>query len=187
MERPFGLGLRSQLMFALIIAFGAAFVLLSVVTARLDESENAEERRHRADSLVQALAAGAGSLGEGFGSESINQMVAEGLVNGVEIQSEDGQAQRWGRTVGVPDAVARTSGGADLRVWVPVGGRGSQAKPTSRSWGKRDSSLPMPPDSCFPVVGAQIQASTYSSASTFALSSRRSSFSTNKRGTSSPT
>ncbi len=128
MERPFGLGLRSQLMFALIIAFGAAFVLLSVVTARLDESENAEEQRHRADSLVQAFAAGAGSLGEGFGAESIDQMIAEGLVDGVEIQSEDGQAQRWGRTVGVPDAVARTSGGADLRVWVPVGGRGDVAR-----------------------------------------------------------
>ena len=40
MGRPFGLGLRSQLMLALIVAFGAAFVLLSLVTARLDESEN---------------------------------------------------------------------------------------------------------------------------------------------------
>jgi len=115
-------------MLALIIAFGAAFVLLSLVTARLDESENAEERRHRANGLVQALAASAGSLGEGFGAASINEMVAEGLVDGVEIQSEDGQAQHWGRTVGVPDAVARTSGGADLRVWVPVGGRGDAAR-----------------------------------------------------------
>ncbi len=36
MGRPFGLGLRSQLMLALVVAFGAAFVLLSLVTARLD-------------------------------------------------------------------------------------------------------------------------------------------------------
>ncbi len=36
MGRSFGLGLRSQLMLALIVAFGAAFVLLSLVTARLD-------------------------------------------------------------------------------------------------------------------------------------------------------
>ncbi|MDH3624380.1 MAG: ATP-binding protein [Myxococcales bacterium] len=128
MGRPFGLGLRSQLMVALIIAFGAAFVLLSLVTARLDESENTEEQRHRANGLVQALVASAGSLGEGFGAGSINEMISQGLVDGVEIQSEDGQVQRWGRTVGVPDAVARTSGGADLRVWVPVGGRGDAAR-----------------------------------------------------------
>ena len=36
MGRSFGLGLRSQLMLALIVAFGGAFLLLSLVTARLD-------------------------------------------------------------------------------------------------------------------------------------------------------
>ncbi len=41
MGRPFGLGLRSQLMLALVVAFGAAFVLLSVVTARLDSIDEA--------------------------------------------------------------------------------------------------------------------------------------------------
>ena len=49
MGRPFGLGLRSQLMLALIVAFGAAFVLLSIVTARLDAIDDihpsAEEQR----------------------------------------------------------------------------------------------------------------------------------------------
>ncbi|MGB5193220.1 MAG: hypothetical protein WBN70_09595, partial [Polyangiales bacterium] len=60
MGRPFGLGLRSQLMLALIVAFGAAFVLLSLVTARLDESENAQEQRTRAEGLAQALASSAG-------------------------------------------------------------------------------------------------------------------------------
>lgn len=115
-------------MLALIVAFGAAFVLLSVITARLDESENAEEQRHRAISLAQALAAGAGSLGDGFSADSIDQMIAEGLVEGIEIRSDDGQAQHWGGTVGVPDAVATTSEGAELRVWVPVGGRGDAAR-----------------------------------------------------------
>ena len=42
MGRPFGLGLRSQLMLALIVAFGAAFVLLSLVTARLDTMEDVD-------------------------------------------------------------------------------------------------------------------------------------------------
>lgn len=41
MGRPFGLGLRSQLMLALVVAFGAAFVLLSLVTARLDTMNEA--------------------------------------------------------------------------------------------------------------------------------------------------
>jgi signal transduction histidine kinase len=42
MGRPFGLGLRSQLMLALVVAFGAAFVLLSVITARLDAIDDVE-------------------------------------------------------------------------------------------------------------------------------------------------
>ena len=55
MERPFGLGLRSQLMLALIVAFGAAFLLLSVVTLRLDESERLEEQRLVATGLADAI------------------------------------------------------------------------------------------------------------------------------------
>jgi signal transduction histidine kinase len=115
-------------MVALIVAFGAAFVLLSLVTARLDESENAEGQRLRANGVVRALAASAGGLGEGFSAGRIDEMVTEGLVSGVEIESEDGQIRRWGRTVGMPDAASRTSDGADLRVWVPVGGRGDAAR-----------------------------------------------------------
>jgi two-component system NtrC family sensor kinase len=42
MGRPFGLGLRSQLILALVVAFGAAFVLLSLVTARLDAIDEVE-------------------------------------------------------------------------------------------------------------------------------------------------
>ncbi len=128
MGRPFGLGLRSQLMIALIIAFGAAFVLLSVVTARLDESENVEEQRHRANGLAQALAASEESSKDGLSLGSVDQMIAEGLIDGLEVQTKDGQVQRYGRTVGNPDAVANTPGGDDLRVWVPIGARGDAAR-----------------------------------------------------------
>ena len=66
MGRPFGLGLRSQLMLALIVAFGAAFVLLSLVTARLDESEDAEQQRLQAQALAEAFAAAADVDGSGL-------------------------------------------------------------------------------------------------------------------------
>jgi two-component system NtrC family sensor kinase len=54
MGRPFGLGLRSQLMLALVVAFGAAFVLLSVVSARLDTID--ELRAPADETTVQAAA-----------------------------------------------------------------------------------------------------------------------------------
>jgi signal transduction histidine kinase len=128
MERPFGLGLRSQLMLALIIAFGAAFVLLSVVTARLDESESAEERSDRATALAHALAAGAREHGEGLDGARMNALVDARTADGVEILASDGQAMRWGRTFGDPDGFAATSDGGELRVWVPAGGRGDAAR-----------------------------------------------------------
>ena len=51
MGRPFGLGLRSQLMLALVVAFGAAFVLLSLVTARLDAIDAADPGSEPAHSV----------------------------------------------------------------------------------------------------------------------------------------
>ena len=128
MGRPFGLGLRSQLMLALLVAFGAAFVLLSLVTARLDESESVEEQRTRAAGLAQALASGAGSRGEALSDEVIAGMVDEGLVERVEIHAADGLPRTWGVMDGDPDAKITTSNGVELRVWVPSSGRGDAAR-----------------------------------------------------------
>ncbi|RLB40571.1 MAG: two-component sensor histidine kinase [Deltaproteobacteria bacterium] len=128
MGRPFGLGLRSQLMLALMVAFGAAFVLLSVVTARLDESESVEEQRTRAVGLAQALASGAGSRGGSLSEEAIAGMVEEGLVERVEVHAADGSPRTWGVIDGDPDATVTTSGGVELRVWVPASGRGDAAR-----------------------------------------------------------
>ncbi len=128
MGRPFGLGLRSQLMLALIVAFGAAFVLLSLVTARLDESENAEEQRTRAAGLAQALVSGAGSDGRGLRPESIAQLVEQGLVERIEIHAADGLLKSWGVINGEPDAVLTTEGGVELRVWVPAIRHGDAAR-----------------------------------------------------------
>jgi len=128
MGRSFGLGLRSQLMLALIVAFGAAFVLLSLVTARLDESESAEEQRTRAVGLAQALVAGAGSEGEGLSEDVMGRMLLEGLVRGVEIHSANGSSKSWGVLEAEPDAIVTTTGGLELRVWVPASQRGDAAR-----------------------------------------------------------
>ncbi|MBT8453082.1 MAG: HAMP domain-containing protein, partial [Deltaproteobacteria bacterium] len=128
MGRSFGLGLRSQLMLALIVAFGAAFVLLSLVTARLDESESAEEQRTRAEGLAQALSAGAGAEGEGLREEAMGRMLSEGLFRRVEIHTAGGLSESWGVLEGKPDAVVTTVDGLELRVWVPASYRGEAAR-----------------------------------------------------------
>jgi signal transduction histidine kinase len=115
-------------MFALLVAFGAAFVLLSLVTARLDESESVEEQRTRAAGLAHALASGAGSRGEALSDEVIAGMVDEGLVERVEIHAADGLLRTWGVMDGDPDATITTSNGVELRVWVPSSGRGDAAR-----------------------------------------------------------
>jgi signal transduction histidine kinase len=109
-------------MLALIVAFGAAFVLLSLVTARLDERENVEELRTRAAALAQALASGIGSRGEGLSEESIASMVGEGIVEGVEIHGDEDSLRTWGEIDGDPDATMTTASGVELRVWVPASG-----------------------------------------------------------------
>lgn len=121
MDRPFGLGLRSQLILALIVAFGAAFVLLSLVTARLSESENAEERTMRAEGLARAFASGAGPQGTGLEPDRIASMVERGTIARVEIRPPDAKPRTWGVIEGQPDAVARSSSGVEVRVWVPAG------------------------------------------------------------------
>jgi signal transduction histidine kinase len=115
-------------MLALMVAFGAAFVLLSVVTARLDESESVEEQRTRAVGLAQALASGAGSRGGSLSEEAIAGMVEEGLVERVEVHAADGSPRTWGVIDGDPDATVTTSSGVELRVWVPASGRGDAAR-----------------------------------------------------------
>jgi signal transduction histidine kinase len=127
MDRPFGLGLRSQLMLALIVAFGAAFVLLSIVTARLDESENVEEQRTRAAGLAKALASGVASQDEKLAEQSIATLFDEGLVERVEIHGE-GPRRTWGVLDGNPDATATTARGMEVRVWVPTSARGNAVR-----------------------------------------------------------
>ncbi|MEM7435111.1 MAG: HAMP domain-containing sensor histidine kinase [Myxococcota bacterium] len=125
MDRPFGLGLRSQLMFALIVAFGAAFVLLSVVTARLDEGERLEEQRVMASGLAEAIATAAAP--EGLAAMNLQNLVDEGVADGIEVHTARG-VSRWGRTDGTANGTARTVDDSEVRVWAPPSPQGDAAR-----------------------------------------------------------
>lgn len=116
--RPFGLGLRSQLMLALIVAFGGAFVLLSLVTARLDESASAERRHTRAQTLADALAAGIGE-GRALSEPAIAAMIGQGLAARIEARAPDGSSRSWGVGQGAPEATVIADDGTELRIWAP--------------------------------------------------------------------
>ncbi len=120
MGRPFGLGLRSQLMLALIVAFGVAFVLLSLITARLEESENAEQQRIQAEALAEAFAAAAEADGSGLDREQLADMITAGRADRIEIRAPDREPLTWGVLEGEPDAVVTRDDGLVVRVWVPV-------------------------------------------------------------------
>ncbi|MEM8607239.1 MAG: ATP-binding protein [Myxococcota bacterium] len=127
MERPFGLGLRSQLMLALIVAFGAAFVLLSLVTARLDETERLEEQALVAEGLAEAIALS--EARDGVVSAQVADLVRTGRVEGLEVVSSDG-TRRWGSTEGDAHGRASTPSGTEVRVWAPVAPQGDAARRT---------------------------------------------------------
>jgi signal transduction histidine kinase len=111
-------------MLALIMAFGAAFVLLSIVTARLDERENVEEQRTRAVGLARALASTVGPHDEAVAEQAIGTLLEDGVVDRVEIHTNEGNPRAWGVLDGNPDATATTARGVEVRVWVPNGARG---------------------------------------------------------------
>jgi signal transduction histidine kinase len=102
-------------------------VLLSIVTASLDESENVEEQRTRAAGLAQALASGVASQDQRLAEQAIAPLLEEGLVDRVEIHDQ-GPPRTWGVLDGNPDATATTAGGVEVRVWVPNTGRGDAVR-----------------------------------------------------------
>ena len=107
-------------MLALVVAFGAAFLLLSLVTARLEEQDDAEERQQKAELAAWAIAEDSATTSmRTSGAQAIDRLIAEGLIRGVQIQ-RDGQAPRsWGDTHGDQDAVVRLPSGTEVAVWVP--------------------------------------------------------------------
>jgi signal transduction histidine kinase len=107
-------------MLALIVAFGVAFVLLSLITARLEESENAEQQRIQAEALAEAFAAAAEADGSGLDREQLADMITAGRADRIEIRAPDREPRTWGVLEGEPDAVVTRDDGLVVRVWVPV-------------------------------------------------------------------
>jgi signal transduction histidine kinase len=107
-------------MLALVVAFGAAFVLLSLVTARLEERETAEEQGVRAGALAQAFAAAVDDHGQGLDSALVENIVDEGYVDRIEVRPANRPMQAWGVLEGEPDAVRASDQGVEVRVWVPA-------------------------------------------------------------------
>jgi signal transduction histidine kinase len=107
-------------MLALIVAFGVAFVLLSLITARLEESENAEQQRIQAEALAEAFAAAAEADGSGLDREQLADMITAGRADRIEIRAPDREPLTWGVLEGEPDAVVTRDDGLVVRVWVPV-------------------------------------------------------------------
>jgi signal transduction histidine kinase len=115
-------------MLALIVAFGAAFLLLSLVTARLEERETAEERRAHAASLAQAFAAAVDDRGQGLDSALVERIVHAGYVDRIEVRAPDRVMQSWGVLEGEPDAAMTNDQGVEIRVWVPATEAGDSAR-----------------------------------------------------------
>ena len=128
MGRPFGLGLRSQLILALVVAFGVAFVLLSLVTARLDENEDAEQQRAQAEALAESFAAAANVDGSGLSKDALAAMVAAGRADRIEVRPPDHEVRAWGALEGPPDAVVTRGDGLSVRVWVPASTAGDSTR-----------------------------------------------------------
>lgn len=115
-------------MLALVVAFGAAFVLLSLVTARLEERETAEEQRARAGALAQAFAAAVDDRGQGLDPALVEKIVDEGYVDRIEVRPADRAMRSWGVLEGEPDAVLTSDQGVEIRVWVPATEVGDSAR-----------------------------------------------------------
>jgi signal transduction histidine kinase len=115
-------------MLALIVAFGAAFVLLSLITARLEESEGAEQREAQAEALAAAFAAAANIDGSGLDKEELAAMVTDGRVERIEIRPPDDDLRAWGVLDGQPDAVVTRDDGLVVRVWVPASTAGDSTR-----------------------------------------------------------
>lgn len=128
MGRPFGLGLRSQLMVALMVAFGGAFVLLGLVTARLDESASADRQRRHSESLAAALVTALDPERGGLRDPAVSAMIEEGLAARIEARSPDGASRSWGNSQGEPQATVVGPDGWELRVWAPPSPRGGDAR-----------------------------------------------------------
>lgn len=119
MVRRHGLGLRAQIVFALIGAFALCFSALGVIVVRVAQRSAELERARRAQVLL-------GALSLALAEEPARAEVAERLARrlgaseliGVELDALDGAPTRVGDTRGASTARVVLDSGERLSVWL---------------------------------------------------------------------
>jgi two-component system NtrC family sensor kinase len=118
MGRRHGLGLRAQIVFALIGAFALCFSALGLIVARVAQRSSELERTRRAQVLLGALSlALAEEPARADLAESLSRRLGASDLIGVELDAY-GAATRVGDTHGPSTASTRLDGGERLSVWL---------------------------------------------------------------------
>jgi two-component system NtrC family sensor kinase len=119
MERRHGLGLRAQIVFALIGAFALSFSALGVIVAQVARRSAELERVRRAQVLLSALS---GALADPQAArelaESLPRRLGTGDLIGIELSTPNAPSTRAGDTRGVYTASTTLDGGERLAVWL---------------------------------------------------------------------
>jgi two-component system, NtrC family, sensor kinase len=119
MERHHGLGLRAQIVFALIGAFALCFSALSVIVVRVAQRSAELERTRRAQLLLGALSAAlTDEPARAELAERLSRRLGASDLIGVELDAHDGAPTRVGDTHGGSTARVVLDGGERLSVWL---------------------------------------------------------------------
>jgi two-component system NtrC family sensor kinase len=119
MGRRHGLGLRAQIVFALIGAFALCFSALGLIVVRVAQRSSELERTRRAQVLLGALSlALAEEPVRAELAESLSRRLGASDLIGVELDTHDGAPTRVGDTHGPSTASTRLDGGERLSVWL---------------------------------------------------------------------
>jgi two-component system NtrC family sensor kinase len=119
MGRRHGLGLRAQIVFALIGAFALCFSALGLIVVRVAQRSAELERTRRAQVLLGALSlALAEEPARADLAESLSRRRGASDLIGVELDAHDAAATRVGDTRGPSTASIRLDGGERLSVWL---------------------------------------------------------------------
>ena len=116
------LGLRGQLILALIAAFALSFALLGVATVQLLRHARHRDRatllRSTANEVVHTFSVVAPVHHARLAAELGTRLVAQGTVSGFEFSGRGGVAYAKGRRDGMPAATATNALGDEVRVWL---------------------------------------------------------------------
>jgi signal transduction histidine kinase len=119
MERRHGLGLRAQIVFALIGAFALSFSALGVIVVQVARRSSELERLRRGQVMVSALSIALSKESmQADLAESFSHRLGSSDLIGIELASQTGVATRVGNTRGPSTASTTLDSGDRLAVWL---------------------------------------------------------------------